>query len=513
MKSASFLFSALLTFAISAVTQAQSLQMPSIFGDHMVLQRDATLPIWGTAEPGSFVNVKFAGQEANAKADEKGAWRVDLKPVALQPHSLQLVAKSSTGDELVFSNIVMGDVWVCSGQSNMRWRVEGSYDADLERLQANNPNLRHIRVPDVGTQELQSDFDGVWEMTTPETVGPFTAVGYHFGSQINRITGVPIGLINNAWGGSSADAWIRRDVYDADPAFAEQVKTWSELEKTYSYEKELAAWKEKAAKAKAAGKQAPRRPADKMTGNQRPGNLFAGKISPLMPFAIKGVIWYQGESNSRRAVQYRHMFPKMITHWREEWGQGDFPFYWSQLADYRNEVDEPGDSSWAELREAQTMTLSLPNTGQAVIHDIGEGRDIHPRDKQNVGRRLARLALANDYGIDILSRSPSLEKATFQDGKAILTIKDIGSRLYSFDTKQLIGFELAGKDQVWHPAQAEFKGKNGIHVQSEKVAEPVAARYAWADNPIANVMSWEGLPLTSFRTDDWPRSTGPEKGE
>ncbi len=350
-------------------------------------------------------------------------------------------------------------------------------------------------------------------MTTPETVGSFTAVGYFFATQLNRVTGVPIGLVNNAWGGSTADAWIRREVYDADPELAGEREKWRALEENYSYEKLLQAWKEKVKQAKAAKKAPPRMPRNQMTGKHRPGNLYAGKLHPLIPYAIKGAIWYQGESNSTRAFQYRHVFSKMIAHWREEWGQGDFPFYWSQLADFRDEVAMPSDSAWAELREAQTMALSLPNTGQAVIHDIGEGRDIHPRDKENVARRLARLALANDYAIDIVSKSPSLESAAFKKNKAILTIRDIGSHLYSFDTKELIGFELAGKDQVWHKATGKIIGENSIHLESPQVAEPVAARYAWADNPVANVMNWEGLPLTSFRTASWPRSTEANESE
>ncbi len=499
------------TLGLSAETQ--SLQLPSIFGDHMVLQRDAPLPIWGWSKPGEKVVVQFAGQSATSAADTAGKWKLKLEPVALQNHSLSMSVTTSGGETLQFSNILMGDVWLCSGQSNMGWPIGATYDSDLVTMSANNPSLRLITVPNVGTQELQEDFKGAWAMATPETVKQFSAVAYHFGKQVTEVTGIPIGLINNAWGGSSADAWIRRDVYESDPVFAGELAKWQDIEKNFNLDEEIAKWEKRVAKARAEGKPIPRKPNDRLKGQHRPGNLYAGKLYPLMPFGIKGAIWYQGESNSGRAYQYRHMFPKMITHWRKEWGQGDFPFYWAQLADFREEQTKQDDSTWAELREAQTMTLKLPNTGQAVIHDVGEGRDIHPRDKESVGRRLARLALANDYGVNIVSKSPSLEKLEREKGSLKLIFTDVGSKLYSFDSPAIKGFEVAGKDQVWHSAKAELLDNQSVKVSSESVADPVAARYAWADNPVANLESWEGLPVTPFRTDDWKRSTQPTESE
>jgi sialate O-acetylesterase len=245
-------------------------------------------------------------------------------------------------------------------------------------------------------------------------------------------------------------------------------------------------------------------------GNHRPANLYHARLEPVMPYAIRGVIWYQGESNAGRAYQYREMFPLMISSWREDWKQGDFPFYWVQLADFMAEQQEPGDSAWAELREAQTMTQDkLPNTGQAVIIDLGESSDIHPKQKLEVGRRLARLALARDYGKNVEHKSPRYESMTKQDGKIMLKFKDVGGGLRTVDgddpkDKSIArGFAIAGEDKKWHWAVAKITGKDQVEVSSKEVAKPVAARYAWADNPVCNLYSESLLPVTPFRTDDW----------
>jgi len=246
-----------------------------------------------------------------------------------------------------------------------------------------------------------------------------------------------------------------------------------------------------------------------MKGNSRPGNIYNGVLKPTIGYGIRGVIWYQGESNASRAYQYRKLFPLMIKSWRDEWGQGDFPFYWVQLADFMKEVSEPGDSSWAELREAQTTTMDkLPATGEAVIIDLGETKDIHPRDKQNVAKRLVRWALAQDYKIDIPHRSPRYKGMEKDGSKVVITIDHAGKGgLKTFDFPELRGFAIAGADKKFVAATAKFIGKDKIEVSSDKVADPVAVRYAWADNPVCNVYSADGLPLTPFRTDDWPGVT------
>lgn len=311
---------------------------------------------------------------------------------------------------------------------------------------------------------------------------------------------------------------MRRDLLEGKPLYEALMARWAETEKNFDYEgamaaykKELAAWQEEAEKAEAAGEPAPgrrpNRPQNVLANQHRPANLYHGRMKPVMPFGIRGVIWYQGESNASRAYQYRDMFPLMITNWRSDWDQGDFPFYWVQLADYRAETPEPGESDWAELREAQTMALELENTGQAVIIDLGEGSDIHPRNKQDVALRLARLALANDYGMEIASTSPRLEKAEAQDGKMLVTLKDVEGNLRAVDAGEVQGFAVAGEDRRWHEAQAKITGANTLEVWSDAVASPVAVRYAWADNPVCNLYTSNGLPVTPFRSDDWPGTT------
>ena len=485
------------------------IRLPSIVGDNMVLQRNLALPIWGWSKPGETVVVEIAGQRVGGKADKDGRWEVELGPLETSSHPLRMTITSG-GDKRVLTNILVGEVWLCSGQSNMQWAVNASYDPDLEKLTANYPNLRLISVPQVGTQELQDDFDGQWEAATPESVGDFSAVGYFFGRQLHQTLGVPVGLIDNAWGGSAAEAWVRRDVLEKDKRFADYVAQWKNTEATFDFEKAMEQWREKSAKAKAEGTNPPRAPRNILAGQHRPGNLYAGVLHPTIGYGIRGAIWYQGESNAGRAANYRDLFPLMIQHWRDEWGQGDFPFYWVQLADFKAESDSPGDSDWAELRESQTRTLELPNTGQAVIYDIGEGRDIHPRDKQGVARRLARLALANDYGYEIANRSPQYQSMEKKGNKIVLTFEDVGSTLYAFDNPAPKGFAIAGKDQEWHWADAKIVGKDKVEVWNEAVAQPVAVRYAWSDNPVATLRSRENLPVVPFRTDDWPMITAPE---
>lgn len=503
------LFSAALAVGLLIPDARAGLKLPSMIGNHMVLQRGIENPIWGWADPGADVTVAMSGQNLQAKADEKGKWRVKLAPMTGSHHAMRMTIQSK-GEQIVLSNIVVGEVWVCSGQSNMQWAVSQSDDADLEIATANYPNIRMITVPQTGTQEPQDDFKGQWDICTPETVGDFSGVGYFFGRQLHQSLGVPIGLIDNAWGGSAAEAWVDRKVLEADPRFAAYIEQWKNIEATFDFEKAMADWRVKADAAKAAGETPPRAPSDQLKGQHRPGNLWAGVLHPSIGYGIRGAIWYQGESNAARAYQYDDLFSLMITEWRKAWGIGDFPFYWVQLADFMAEKDAPGDSSWAELREAQSNTLALPNTGQAVIYDIGEGRDIHPRDKQNVAKRLARIALARDYGIPIVHQNPGYKAMEVVGGKAVLTFENVGGGLYAFDRQEAIGFAVAGEDRIWHSGVGKMVAPDKVEVTCPAVAAPVAVRYAWADNPVANLQNKEGLPVDPFRTDDWPLSTEPK---
>ena len=254
----------------------------------------------------------------------------------------------------------------------------------------------------------------------------------------------------------------------------------------------------------------PPQPEDWLAGQHRPGNIFAGVVNPTLGYGIKGVIWYQGESNAGRAYEYKALFPFLIEQWRKEQAQGDFPFYWVQLADFNPEKPNPGDSSWAELREAQTQTMKLPNTGQAVIVDLGEGKDIHPRNKHDVAARLVRWALVKDYGMNLPYRSPEFKSLTIAGNKASITLDTFGSKLRAFDVAEARGFAICGADQVWHWAQGKVVGTDQVEVWSDEIAVPVAVRYGWADNPVVNLFSDDGLPVTPFRTDDFSMSTAPK---
>jgi sialate O-acetylesterase len=495
-------------------------KLPAIFTDHMVLQQGQKNRVWGKADPGEDIVVIIAGQRHTAKADNTGKWQVALDSLQVGgPHTLAITGKN----KLAVEDILVGEVWICSGQSNMQWSVSQANDADLEAKTAKFPKIRHISVPQVGLQEPQDDFRGKWEICSPETAGQFSAVGYFFGRQLHETLDVPIGLIDDAWGGSACEAWVRRDLLEKDQKYQPLIARWEQIEKTYdaqrareTFEKQMADYRAAAEKAKSEGKaapQPPRPPTNPLTGNSRPGNIYNGVLKPTIGYGIRGVIWYQGESNAGRAYQYRDLFPLMIQSWREEWQQGDFPFYWVQLADYMAEKPEPGDSSWAELREAQTMTMKrLPNTGEAVIIDLGEGRDIHPRNKQDVAKRLVRWALAKEYGLsDLAYQSPTYKSMEKQGSKVTLSFDHVGPGLYTFDVNEPVGFAIAGGDQKFVWATAKLVGNDKIEVWSDKVSEPASVRYAWADNPVCNVYSKNGLPVTPFRTDDWKGVTAEAK--
>jgi sialate O-acetylesterase len=481
-------FAAMLILCLFGGAIRAELKLPAIFSDHAVLQRDIKVPVWGWAEPGEEVHVAIAGQTHKATADDKGKWRVTLEPLSTSDKPLKLVVEAKDS-RLERNDILVGEVWLCSGQSNMEWPVSQSWNSDLVIPAANHPTIRLVRVKGPGSQTTVEDFDGGWEVCAPETVQGFSAVSYHFGRELQQHLGVPIGLIDNSWGGSACDAWIHRDRMEGNPLYAAQLANWDKIAADYEKTKDP-------------------KQRDQLAGNQRPANLYHARLGPILGYALRGAIWYQGESNAGRAYQYREMFPLMIQNWREDWGQGEFPFYWVQLADFMAEKPEPGDSAWAELREAQTMTQDrLPNTGQAVTIDIGEAADIHPRNKLEVAKRLARWALARDYGRDIVCQSPRYESMKKEGDAVLLNFKDVGGGLRTVDAGEVKGFAIAGDDRKWMWAEAKITAPDQVTVRSSALPNPVAVRYAWADNPVSNVYNTVGLPVTPFRTDDWPGVT------
>lgn len=669
----------LLVLAFSSVVWAD-VKLPAIISDHMVLEKAAKVPVWGKADPGEAVKVTLNGQTAKGTADADGNWKIvlDLKDSAPGPFEMVVEGKN----KLAVADVVVGEVWVASGQSNMEWALKNTTDSEKEIAGSANPLLRQFLVKKNPTSTALDDTEGSWVPAAPETTGGFTAVGYFFGKKLQNELKVPVGLIHTSWGGTPSEAWTSVEAIDSVPelkasrerlwaatkehpekkkAFIEDFTAWlkeharedkpladaaafagvevstdgwvpvkipgalavpglpksgavwlrkdvnipskplanlqlnlpidgydsvywnGKLLKQTTYLDALGAgnvrrygkydiplneiregknvlairiydpvgtakipnepkassislageWMGKAeyefpaldAKKLAAAPQAPATP----PGPQHVASfLFNGMIHPILPYAISGAIWYQGESNAGRAYQYRTAFPLMITDWRKQWNQGDFPFYFCQLANFMAKKPEPGDSNWAELREAQSMTLKLPNTGQAVLIDIGESTDIHPRNKKDVGDRLALIALAKDYGKSIPCSGPVYDSMKVEKNKAILTFKHADGGLAAkplpatFDVKsqtketaplvrnspssQLEGFAICGEDKKWFWADATIEG-NTVVVTSDKVAAPVAVRYAWSDNPTCNLYNGAGLPASPFRTDDFPPVT------
>ncbi len=497
-------------------------KLPAIISSHMVLQQKMENPIWGWDNPGTRVNVTFDGQTYSGTAGTDGKWMVKLAPITASfiPRNLSVAGSSRVEVE----DVLVGEVWMCSGQSNMQFSLDSDWNGQLEIAATNFPSMRLIEAPLVGTQEIQNDLKrgpgeskSQWRSATPASVARFSAVGFFFGRYLHQALNVPVGLIHNSWGGSSAEAWVRRSTLEADPRFKDLMEFTKKREDALLSDAGKAAAEKAAADYKIALEKSrrektapPRGPDTFLTGQNRAGNIFAGMLYATLGYGIKGAIWYQGESNAGKAYEYKSLFPFMIEQWRKEQGQGDFSFYWVQLADYQAEKPNPGESSWAELREAQTQTMKLANTGQAVITDLGEGKDIHPKNKHDVAARLVRWALVKDYGLKMAYRSPEYKSMTVAGNKATITLDTFGSSLRAFDVADARGFAVCGADKQWKWAKGKVTGKDTVEVWSDEVAAPVAVRFAWADNPVFNLFSMEGLPVTPFRTDDFPMTTAPK---
>ena len=495
-----------LTLVLAAAAPAAAdVKLPALFSDNMMLQAGQPVPVWGTADPNEAVEVRVtatktkagegaasaeaATQTQRTTADAQGHWKITLAPL---PATDEPIGFTVTGNnKITIENAIIGEVWICSGQSNMEWNVRAANNAPQEIAAADFPDIRLFQVPNVVSSDApKADVQARWEVCSPKTVPNFSAVGFFFARTLRDATDKPVGLIQSDWGGTPVEAWTSREKLDATAEAAPVVGRWKELDEQFA-----------AAKA-SGGKPKDGRGPD---NPHHPAGLFNGMIAPLVPYAVKGAIWYQGESNAGRAYQYRSLFPAMINDWRERWGQEQFTFLFVQLANYQARKDQPGPSAWAELREAQSMTLKLPMTGQAVTIDIGEATDIHPKNKQDVGKRLALAALKVSYGEDVVFSGPTYKDMKIDGKKVTLTFDNVGSGL---DAKggQLKGFAVAGKDRQFHWADAEIDGEKVV-VSSAEVPDPVAVRYAWADNPEATLYNGDGLPASPFRTDDWPSIT------
>jgi sialate O-acetylesterase len=501
---------ALLTANCHAVTVAD------IFGDNMVLQREQPDPVWGWADPNETVTITFDNQTYTAKPDSSGKWMTKLNPHrAGGPFEITIKGKNS----ITIKNILVGEVWLCSGQSNMTFSVMIGANARAEIAAAKFPNIRLFtagyQVAPVPQQHLAV---GNWVQCSPATVGSFSAVAYYFGRSLHQQLDCPVGLVLSGVSGTYSEAWTSPEMLASNDEGKAFIGRWQKEVAAYEpklakFVQEIGDWQPKAAAAEAKGQfvpAEPRMPQDPRTSPHRPSSLYNGMISPLIPFAIRGAIWYQGENNASHAWAYRTIFPSMIEDWRSRWGQGDFAFLFVQLANYGNCPSLPGESNWAELREAQAMTLALANTGMAVTIDIGQCENIHPINKQDVGKRLALAALVKVYGKNTEGFSPLYDSMLRHENRITVKFKNTYRGLKISDGSEPTSFAIAGNDRKFVPANAKIE-KDTVIVWSDSVKDPVAVRYGWADCPNCNLYNNAGLPASPFRTDDWPALTTGQK--
>jgi sialate O-acetylesterase len=490
------------TFAAAAFADVT---LAPLFRDGAVLQRDQPLPVWGRAVAGEKVRVQFHGQSLATAAAADGHWRVTLKA---EPASAQASELTVTGANTVrVRDVLVGDVWLCGGQSNMEFRLAQANNAEAEIAAAKFPLIRHFKIPHTVAEAPADDCAGQWVVCSPATAGDFTAIGFFFARDLSQRLGVPVGLVNSNWGGTQIESWMSDAALKADPAANEIFARWQKVLADYpgkvaAHEKAVAKWEEDAAAAKATGKPFARRKpiAPEGPGSRwQPSGMYHAMIAPLEPAALRGVLWYQGEANGSRAPEYRTLFPGLIRQWRADFGQPNLPFYFVQLANLTRAVDKT-DQEWPLLREAQTMALALPATGMAVTIDIGDPTNIHPKNKQEVGRRLALVARARIFGEKIEFSGPMFAAAKADGGALRVTFTHAaGLKPVS---GALDGFEVAGDDRKFVPAVARPES-GAVIVSAAAVTAPVAVRYGWHNNPVASLVNADGLPASPFRSYTW----------
>jgi len=463
-----------IALALAATAAGAAVKPAGLFSDNAVLQQGIAVPVWGTADNGEKVTVKFQGQELSTEAKD-GKWMVKLAALKAGGPLNMTISGTNT---IEFKNILVGEVWVCSGQSNMAFALSRATNATEAIDTSVDPMIRLYSVPHKASWTPVDDVEASWVLCNPDTVKDFTAVGYFFGRNLRTALNVPIGLIHSSWGGTFAQAWTSPDGFKALPDYA----SWVADENS-----------------------------TKATGPNHASVLYNGMINPLMPYAIKGAIWYQGEANAGKAYQYRSLFPTMIKSWRDAWGEGNFPFLFVQLAPFQGGVKPQTVDSWAELREAQLLTTkTCPHTGMAVITDVGNPTNIHPTDKEPVGARLALAARKVAYGQDIVFSGPIYKGMKITGNSITLYFDHVGGGLVAKDGG-LKGFTVARADGKFVDATASILGGNKVVVSSPSVTSAVAARYGWTNCPVVNLWNKDGLPASPFRTDDFPMVTMPKK--
>jgi sialate O-acetylesterase len=547
----SFLF--LVSVVYADFVYADGIALSNVFGDHMVIQRDTKVPVWGTGSPGGKVTVQFAGQSKTAVVEATGRWRLDIGPYSASSEPRDILVNS--GDNtLRITDVLVGEVWLASGQSNMGSPVNSLTDAADVLKKAQDQELRFFMVTRKTASEPQSDLKGKWEISSPEAAKNFSAVAYFFASEIRKNQKCPVAVLQAPWGGTSIETWISLEGLKMNPPEAKMLQQWDKAVEQYlkikenpqfvaDYEKDLKLWQLEVApayntamkeynKAISEGKPVNKRPQpsrpepnnpDPMgmpSPSRRPGTPtvnFNGMIAPLVPFAIRGLIWYQGENNGSAGLEYRTLMPRLIEDWRNQWKQPgaakNFPFLYVQLPSCGIDSEPVAEKGWPFLREAQLMALRVTKTGMAVTIDIGDPKNVHPADKIDVGQRLALIARKVAYGENIVASGPIYKGFVVkQGGKVEIRFSETGSGLtigqspwYApgvepFPKDKLIGFFIAGNDKKWVEANARIEGQNVI-VSSPEVPVPVAVRYGWASSPRCNLYNMEGLPASPFRTD------------
>ncbi len=534
----------LIVLVLAQAAQAE-IKLPAIFGEHMVLQRDAAVPVWGTAAQGEIVTVEFAGQKKVVTADAAGKWMVTLDPLSASAEPRELKVGN-----LVFRDVLVGEVWLAGGQSNMGMSLSGAHNAAEAIPQAGDQQLRLFKVALKTASEPQANVTGAWKISAPETARDFSAVAYFFAKELRRTLGCPVGVVGAPWGGTPIQTWISLEGLKKSPALARTLADWDNAVAQYrkiqadptlaaNYDSELKRWRKEvepvfnaATKAynadKAAGKSVGEKPQPAWPEPQNPDPMgmpspsrrpqtptvsFNAMIAPLAPYALRGVIWYQGEANGNAGMEYRTLFPRLIQDWRAHWG-AEFPFLFVQLPSFGEDPVPVAKSGWPWLREAQAMALREPRTSMAITIDVGNPKDVHPTNKLDVGYRLALLARRDVYGQKLVASGPLFRDFAVEGGKIRVRFRETGSGLTigqapwfapgvtPLPAEKLIGFYIAGEDRQWIEATAKIDGDSVLLV-SPAVLKPVAARYGWANSPRCNLYNKEGLPASPFRTDDW----------
>jgi sialate O-acetylesterase len=496
---------------------AAAIKLPSVIGDHMVIQRDKPVAVWGWADPSESVNVRLGSAEVTVKAGPDGLFAATL-PTLKAGGPYELTIRGDKSPAVVVRDILVGEVWVCSGQSNMEWPLSSTATPIPEVLRADHPRLRLYRVPKRISAVPLDNVDTTWTLCTPETAGPFSAVGYYFGLELLMKLDIPIGLIESAWGGTDIEPWTPPAGFDAVPS----VKPYLASAKRRLEEYRLAlakalptwqAWLTETRKALAAGSSVPTKPAfpvDPFDSPQTPTGLYNAMIHALVRYPVRGAIWYQGENNRNDTLAYEKKMEALILGWRSVWKAPDLHFFYVQLAPYYYTYnrdyaggDVPDFLRLPLIWEAQSNILRMPNTGMAVITDITDLMDIHPRNKRDVGYRLALWARAKVYGeTSLVPSGPLFRAMTLEGGKARLAFDYVGGGLMANDGQPLKWFEIAGEDRIFYRAEAKFEGDTVV-VSNPRVASPKAVRFGWHQMAVPNLANREGLPASPFRTDRW----------